>query len=167
MSNAMGGIATNGDTKWCNLAAAYSSLPAPLQRRIERLQGVHDLYELSSEHPLVSVHPETGERVLFISPLTMQTITGLPAGEASANPQPDVREDGEPIREPQVGATVENALIQELREHAARPEMMVTHCWEEGDFAMWDNRVRTLHMCTLAQGVIRSKWLTYISIDVR
>ena len=54
---------TNGDTYWCNLAAAYSALPAELRALVQGRYGLHDLYELASEHPLVTVHPETQEHV--------------------------------------------------------------------------------------------------------
>ena len=49
--------ALNSDTCWVNLALVYQSLPLALQQRIEELNGLHDLYELVSEHPLVTRHP--------------------------------------------------------------------------------------------------------------
>jgi alpha-ketoglutarate-dependent sulfate ester dioxygenase len=32
---------------------------------------------LASEHPLVKVHAETGERVLFVSPSFLKSVVGL------------------------------------------------------------------------------------------
>jgi alpha-ketoglutarate-dependent taurine dioxygenase len=46
-----------GDTRWCNLAQAYRELPSSVQRQIEGLRALHDLYELAAEHPLVAVQP--------------------------------------------------------------------------------------------------------------
>src|ERR1700761_8421835 len=40
---------------------------------------------LKSEHPLVTIHAETGERVLFASPSFLKSIVGLTPRE-SANP---------------------------------------------------------------------------------
>lgn len=52
-----------------------------LKDTIDGLFGFHESPSNSgdkaSEHPLVSVHPETGERVLNISPLTLQRVVGL------------------------------------------------------------------------------------------
>src|ERR1700712_6068416 len=75
-----------GDTQWTNLVVAYEKLSAPLRGFIDGLRGVHEFapppgakatgdFEkavkdrpLVSEHPLVRVHPETGERALYVSP---------------------------------------------------------------------------------------------------
>lgn len=52
-----------------------------LKDTIDGLFGFHESPSNSgdkaSEHPLVSIHPETGERVLNISPLTLQHVVGL------------------------------------------------------------------------------------------
>ena len=40
--------------------------------------------ELETEHPIVRVHPETGERVLYVSPSFLKTIVGLTARESEA-----------------------------------------------------------------------------------
>ena len=68
-----------GDTQWTNLVAAYDALSKPLQTFLHSLRGEHrfsppqgasatteylDLVRdntLVSEHPLITVHPETGE----------------------------------------------------------------------------------------------------------
>ena len=68
-----------------------------------------------SEHPLVRVHPETGERVLFVSPSFLKSIVGLSPRESLG-------------------------MLELLWEHAVRPEFTVRFKWEPGSVAMWDNR---------------------------
>jgi taurine dioxygenase len=122
-----------GDTQFANLAAAYAALSAPMRDFLDGLRGIHGYGEVtaqalavsqrrsySSEHPLVRVHPESGERVLFISPAFLRSIVGLNA------------------RESQV-------LLEFLWEHIVRPEFVVRFRWRVGDVAMWDNRA-TSHL---------------------
>ena len=65
------------------------------------------------------VHPETGERVLYVSPSFLKTIVGLTARESEA-------------------------MLDLLWEHVVRPEYTVRFKWEAGDIAMWDNRASYL-----------------------
>jgi alpha-ketoglutarate-dependent sulfate ester dioxygenase len=127
-----------GDTQWTNLAAAYAALSPAMQAFLDQLRGTHrfapatgraatDDYEqriqgrtLVSEHPLVRVHPETGERVLYVSPSFLKSIVGL-------NP-----------RESQ-------ALLEMLWEHSVLAEFTVRFRWEPGSIAFWDNR-STAHL---------------------
>lgn len=127
-----------GDTQWTNLAVAYEALSAPLQAFVASLRGEHrfsppqgatataeyqDLVRnnsLVSEHPLVTVHPETGEKVLYISPGFLKTITGLHSRES-------------------------RVLLEFLWEHAVRSEFTVRFKWEPGSIAFWDNRA-TAHV---------------------
>ena len=122
-----------GDTQFTNLAAAYEALSPTLRQFLDGLRATHGYGEVttaaltntqrssfSSEHPLVRVHPETGERVLFVSPAFLRSIVGLSA------------------RESQV-------LIEFLWEHIVRPEFIVRFRWTAGDVAIWDNRA-TAHL---------------------
>ena len=94
--------------------------------------------EMEAEHPIVRVHPETGERVLYVSPSFLKTIVGLTARESEV-------------------------MLDLLWEHVVRPEYTVRFKWEAGDIAMWDNHAtqhyavddyddqpRLLHRITLA-----------------
>jgi alpha-ketoglutarate-dependent sulfate ester dioxygenase len=127
-----------GDTQWTNLAAAYDALSPALREFLEGLKGRHSFgtpsgstatkkYDefvgsnmIISEHPLIRVHPETGERVLYVSPSFLRSIVGL--------------------------APQESLKIQEmLWEHAVRPEFTVRFKWEPGSVAFWDNR-STAHL---------------------
>ena len=122
-----------GDTQFANLAEAYKALSPTMQRFVDRLRGIHgygkvtanaltqtDRKSFASEHPIVRVHPETGERVLYVSPAFLKSIVGLSA------------------RESQV-------ILEFLWEHAVRPEFVVRFRWNAGDVAIWDNRA-TAHL---------------------
>ena len=127
-----------GDTQFTNLAAAYNALSPAMQAFVDGLRGVHRFappagvdatpeYQelmrkrtLVSEHPIVRVHPESGERVLFVSPSFLKSIVGLSA------------------RESQV-------VLEFLWEHIVRPEFTVRFRWAPGSVAFWDNRA-TAHL---------------------
>jgi taurine dioxygenase len=122
-----------GDTQFTNLVAAYEALSPTLQKFLDGLRGVHGYGKVtasaltqtsrksfSTEHPLVRVHPETGERALYVSPAFLRTIVGLTARESQQ-------------------------LLELLWEHIVRPEFVVRFRWNAGDIAMWDNRA-TAHL---------------------
>jgi alpha-ketoglutarate-dependent sulfate ester dioxygenase len=122
-----------GDTFWTNLVTVYQGLSPTMRGFVDGLRGIHKYVPrenpkpggeynerikrrtLASEHPLVSVHPETGERVLFISPSYVKEIVGLTPRES-------------------------RKILEMLWEHAMRPEYTVRFKWNEGDIAFWDNR---------------------------
>ncbi|WGR93396.1 TauD/TfdA family dioxygenase [Bradyrhizobium sp. ISRA443] len=127
-----------GDTIWSNTAAAYLDLPPPLQRLADELWAVHSnaidhavmpraseadkkhfeevytttIYE--TEHPVVRVHPETGERTLVLGD-RVQRFVSIP------------KYDGQ-------------RLFDLFQSHITAPENTVRWNWKEGDLAMWDNR---------------------------
>ena len=127
-----------GDTQWTNLVAAYKGLSETMRGFIDGLRGVHrfaapqgvtttgeyDKLLTSrgqvSEHPLVRVHPETGERALYISPVFLKSVVGL-------HPRESLQ------------------LLELLWEHAVRPDYTVRFRWQPGDIAFWDNR-STCHL---------------------
>lgn len=119
-----------GDTFWTNLAAAYAGLSEPMRNFVEGLRGIHSFeansgksaYDndvkrrvLVSEHPLVTVHPESGEKALFVSPSFLKSVVGLTPRESQQ-------------------------ILELLWEHVVRPEYTVRFKWNEGDIAFWDNR---------------------------
>lgn len=79
-----------GDTVWANTASAYADLPEPLKQLADSLRALHtNVYDYAAprdtdesglkryreqftaqvyetEHPLVRVHPESGERSLLL-----------------------------------------------------------------------------------------------------
>ena len=117
-----------GDTLFANLYAAYETLPEDTRRKLDGLCAYHRYYagatrktepvgSLSGEftRPVVSVHDETGRKVLFVSRLMTERIEGLPA------------EEGE-------------AFLARLLDQTERPDFIYTHRWRSGDLVMWDNR---------------------------
>jgi taurine dioxygenase len=131
-----------GDTVWANTAAAYAELPEPLRDFADRLWTVHSnefdyvtdhtippeqlkahkevftstVYE--TEHPLVHVHPESGERSLIIGHFIKRLI-GFTAADSQR-------------------------LLSLFLDHATRPENTFRWHWSVGDVAIWDNRA-TMH----------------------
>jgi taurine dioxygenase len=69
---------------------------------------------------VVTVHAETGERVLFVSPSFLKSLVGFTARESAK-------------------------ILEILWEHAVRPEYTVRFKWNPGDIAFWDNR-STAHL---------------------
>ena len=134
--------AYGGDTVWANTAAAYTDLPGELRDLADQLWALHtnafdyarlpvDRYgttdparaayaevftsiEYETLHPVVRVHPETGERSLLLGGFARQ-IAGLSGTESAA-------------------------LIGLLQERITRLENTVRWSWREGDVVIWDNR---------------------------
>lgn len=123
-----------GDTQFVNMHDAYDDLPEAMKRRIEGLRAVHvweskfsprklrPLTEESKEelpppgiHPLVRVHPENGRKALYLNPVRIDSIVGMPDNEALA-------------------------LIKELMAHATQKKYEYRHQWRYGDMVIWDNR---------------------------
>lgn len=127
-----------GDTIWANSVTAYQDLPDHLRNLADRLWAVHsNAYDyaeaavnLSEElkayrkvftstvyeslHPVVRVHPESGERGLFIGGFVRQ-IQGLSTTESDDS-------------------------LRLLQAYVTRPENTVRWRWKVGDVAFWDNR---------------------------
>lgn len=127
-----------GDTVWANTVTAYQDLPVPLRNLANQLWAVHSnafdyaeaavdiseklkdfhktftstIYE--SLHPVVRVHPESGERALFIGGFVRQ-IRGLSTTES-------------------------HDIMRLLQSYVTRPENTIRWRWQTGDVAFWDNR---------------------------
>ena len=127
-----------GDTSFCSMYAAWDELPDRLQRRVEGLRVKHDgTYNSGGYtrqgvtptddprtspgtfHPLVSVHPETGRRCLYLGRRRHSYVEGLPLDES-------------------------NALLDEIWTQATRESFTWRHQWRVGDLVLWDNRC-TMH----------------------
>ena len=126
-----------GDTLWANTAAAYADLPDPLKTLADSLWGIHsNIFDyaqasgkekdkeewlqtvrpvrMEAEHPVVRVHPETGERALILGAY-LQRFVGLNGSDS-------------------------RHLTAILQDHVTRPENTVRWQWQVGDVAIWDNR---------------------------
>jgi taurine dioxygenase len=124
-----------GDTVWANTVGAYEDLPEPLRALADVSWAVHTnmfddvrgagatAYErlpmteaarIETEHPLVRVHPETGERSLLLG-VFARRVVGLSVSQSAA-------------------------ILGLLQEYVTRPENCVRWSWRAGDVAFWDNR---------------------------
>ncbi|WP_420637937.1 TauD/TfdA dioxygenase family protein [Candidatus Poriferisocius sp.] len=110
-----------GDTMWANTQAAYEGLSEPIRRAIDGLTARHGRAGLTdfTDHPVVTVHPETGQRILFVNRGWTSSLNDLSAIESSR-------------------------LLTLLCDHMERPEFTVRWRWSDGDAALWDNRC-TMH----------------------
>jgi taurine dioxygenase len=125
---------SGGDTQYVNMHDAFDDLPADARQRLNGLKAVHvylskysprPLGKISEEsrrnlpqpgiHPLVRTHPENGRKALFLNPVRMQSIVGMPDEEALA-------------------------LINNLMRHATQKKYEYRHRWRHGDWVLWDNR---------------------------
>jgi len=138
-----------GDTMFANAALAYDNLSAGLKGVLDGLRAVHQGTELAASagldrsavttvHPVVRTHPETGRRALFVNGNYVDRFDGW------------TREESLP-------------LLEYLYAQVGRPEYTYRHHWEVGDLIIWDNRCtqhavigdtggaeRTLHRVTIA-----------------
>jgi taurine dioxygenase len=117
------------------LSVVYSYQPdftrAKFGRRVDRLVRMSTLFRKGMDHPSVqarAIHPlvyrqpETGKRVLHVSPWFADGIEGMETAEG-------------------------DALLAEVIDHVIRPELMYFHRWQPGDMVLWDNW-RMLHCAT-------------------
>jgi len=133
-----------GDTLWANGATAYEELPEALRQLVNNLWAVHSndydyaavlganrdskaqqdlvkqhrnvftstVYE--TEHPVVRVHPVSGERSLLLGHFVKRFV-GLNQADSQR-------------------------LFSLLQDHITKPENTVRWRWQPGDVAFWDNR---------------------------
>jgi len=134
--------AAGGDTIWVNAYAAYEALSKPMKEFLNGRSGLFPALDVAArdrlvkagpegaaaaarfmqtpaEHPLITTHPETGRRALFVDPLRMWCITDLSTDES-------------------------RAICRFLTEHISKPEFQCRFHWAKGALAVWDNRC-TLH----------------------
>jgi alpha-ketoglutarate-dependent sulfate ester dioxygenase len=127
-----------GETLIANAAAAYRDLPGSLRDLADTLWAVHTneydyarppaptearrqhdatfvsaVYE--AEHPVVRVHPLSGERGLFIGGFARR-IVGLSGGESAD-------------------------LLRIFQSYVTRPENLVRWSWSPGQLVIFDNRI--------------------------
>jgi len=132
-----------GDTIWVNMVEAYRNLPQEIKDKIDALKvkcSIEHSFgaampeekrrELARnnpmvEHPVVRTHPETGEKILYVSSFATHF--------ANYHTPENVRFglDKTP------GASM---LLNYLVSQASIPEYQVRFRWKPGSVAMWDNR---------------------------
>ena len=122
---------------WASMTAAYDGLSKNMQAFLSTLQAEHDFSygfkESLSEpggkerlakavadnppvqHPVIRVHPESNQKVIFVNALFTTKIIGLPEKESSA-------------------------ILQFLNDHVIAAEYTCRFKWEPNSIAIWDNR---------------------------
>lgn len=141
---------SGGDTLFANQTAALTNLPTDLRTRVEQLSGIHSarlsyapdgMYGADDDaagrqmaityddsaydtqlHPLVRVHPETGEPTLYSTIGYIIGIDGLPDAQA-------------------------RELLISIYHHQIAESVQYRHVWEPNMLVMWDNRC-VLHRAT-------------------
>jgi alpha-ketoglutarate-dependent sulfate ester dioxygenase len=127
-----------GSTLWASTAAAYQELPEPLKHLTESLWALHsnrfdyvaavppqteaqqahrtrfEKANFRTEHPVVRVHPETGERTLVAGDF-VRGFVGMDNYES-------------------------HVLLELLQRRITMPENTIRWNWAAGDVAIWDNR---------------------------
>ena len=101
------------------LTAVHDVLAAQLGGRSEVRMDPDYSNVSRAEHPVVRIHPETGEKCLFINPFFTSHIKELSPGESGA-------------------------ILGYLFSVIERPEFVCRWRWQKGDVAFWDNRC-TMH----------------------
>lgn len=111
---------TGGDTMWTNLCAAFDELSDPMKSLCEGLTALHDALphnrpDQMAVHPVVRIHPETGQKTLYVNEHFTRRII-------------------------EMNATESQALLDYLTRWVTNPRFTVRYRWTEGTIAMWDNR---------------------------
>ncbi len=131
--------AFGGDTVWANSIAAYEQLSPALKQLAEQLWAIHtNDYDYAAtranveaerlkhhenvfvsavfeaEHPVVHVHPQTGERSLLLGHF-IKKLTGLSTQESTR-------------------------IFEILQNRSIKLENTVRWHWQANDVAVWDNR---------------------------
>ncbi|MGA2394452.1 MAG: TauD/TfdA family dioxygenase [Candidatus Lustribacter sp.] len=128
-----------GDTVWADMAAAFAGLSDKMQHFLSGLEAVHDfipfrrkfdglparerherLAAMEEElpnptHPVVTTHPATGQRILFVNPQFTVRIKGMRDDES-------------------------RALLAFLFQQATIPEYQFRFHWAPNSMVFWDNR---------------------------
>ena len=128
-----------GDTLWASMTKAYDDLSEPMKAMLDRLTATHstdrlvprmqatmrksgkeyDIPRAAADHPLVRVHPETGRKLLYVSPLYTTRINELTEAES-------------------------DAVLSFLFAHVTSPQYQVRFKWRERSAVIWDER-STIH----------------------
>ncbi len=123
-----------GDTMFSNMELAYETLDNDIKNKIKGKKAVHsslgaaaftenykemqgngNLEEYSNIHPIVRVHPETGNKILFVNSMYTKKILDLSERES-------------------------NEILKKIFEHQERLDFTCRIRWTENAVAIWDNR---------------------------
>lgn len=110
-----------GDTMFASTYAAYDALSEGMKKFLSGLTATHDGTRVFgpgtpiNSHPIVTRHPESGRRGLFVSWDFTSHIDGIPRAES-------------------------DAILAFLYRHIGRDEWSCRFRWEPHSIAFWDNR---------------------------
>jgi len=125
-----------GNTEFADMGAAYAALPEATRQRLAGARAVQS-YEAFNraysvptndeqrkrspdiEHPIVRIHPITGQPALYLCPGMTTQIVGWDPEESAA-------------------------MLQELFDWCVQPRFVYVHEWQDGDALLWDNAC-TMH----------------------
>jgi len=130
-----------GDTLFASMVQAYRDLPPAIKSQVDSLQAAHNFglqYERRREqavargetrealapehpaatqdtlHPVIRVHPLTGDRCVYVNGAFTLRIEGIPSTDSAM-------------------------LLQTLIEHSTQQRYVYRHRWKVGDLLIWDN----------------------------
>ncbi len=129
---------SGGDTCWISMTTAYDQLSPRMKQYLEGLSAWHDMNGPMTAalrqnvvsharyvevvamnrrhlHPLVTEHPVSGRKALYLSPTYTTHIDGLASLESEA-------------------------LLGYLNAHCQQVQFGFRHRWRVGDMLLWDNR---------------------------
>jgi taurine dioxygenase len=122
-----------GDTQFCNVQAAFDELPAEIKAKIDGATSLHAFQSSRSPRlmatptpeerarmpetvqPVVTRHPVTGRKGLYLNTARMEGIDGMDRDEA-------------------------DRLLEVLMARATDDRHEYRHKWRRGDVVIWDNR---------------------------
>jgi len=114
-----------GDTMFLSAARAYEELSPGIKAYLEGKTATHNAAtafdkkntetHLAAEHPMVTVHPENGRKVLFVNRNFTSHINGVPPAES-------------------------RHMLEFLYQHLERPHWSMRFRWTDNAIAFWDNR---------------------------
>lgn len=125
-----------GDTCWSCMYSAYEALSKPLRQMLDGLTAMHSMTPVLGRmgdtglaraaanqrahgneyvHPVISVHPVSGRKALFVNEGWVTRIVELTPAESAH-------------------------ILSLLFEHVKSPEFFMRWRWQTNDVALWDNR---------------------------
>ncbi len=126
-----------GDTQFADTVSAYSALPEELRTRLEGVTASYSYLKhrtieadgtvagltaaevqaalRGTVHPVITVHPITGEKNIYSNPSHTMAIHGMDKAES-------------------------DEVLTFLYDHVAKEDFLYNHVWKDDDFVMWDNR---------------------------
>ena len=123
-----------GDTMFSNMELAYKTLDNDIKNKIKGKKAVHsslgaaaftenykemqgngNLEEYTNIHPIVRVHPETGNKILFVNSMYTKRILDLSESDS-------------------------DEILKKIFNHQERLDFTCRIKWTENAVAIWDNR---------------------------